>query len=399
MRPPWWNDDWDELCRVRPVTSEGRLGRVGRPATDTDVESARTAHDMVREWPRLSHVQRERLRVDGIGGSREGPGVVGDDGPSCGWLSGQVNGPLLACLAAEVTDEALRSAEPDEREELDGLVGLPVSAEALRLLAASAGWLAGPLVGSVVGERVTAAFEGTAGRTLRQQIIDTAVMSQHLSYAEASTLLTSDPRHVLARSDAPFDEVAQGYWESRSARLLTRDAIRDWRVAKHVDCPPDLVRQHLTTTGYLTVMRALDTPVSDAYVEGLLCQRNQSFRRLVIHRKPDQVVRVMLSLSVRKLQRLAEDCSPRNTDYVAAYMGHHAAPVRAAYVRAHPDHADVAERALADPSRHVRTALVRYTTVADNLAALAADPSPAIRREAAARLMSALRGRGTRSPR
>ena len=80
-------------------------------------------------------------------------------------------------------------------------------------------------------------------------------------------------------------------------------------------------------------------------------------------------------------------------------MGHDAAPVRAAYVRAHPDHADVAERALADPSRHVRTALVRYTAVADNLAALAADPSPAIRREAAARLMSALRGRGARSPR
>ena len=395
-RPLWWNEDWDELCRARPVTSDGRLGRVGQPIDDTEAEGASRMDDVLGLWPRLSHRQREWVRAEGFGDPKS---TAEPTGGTTGRVAEPVSGPLLACFVAEATTEALGSCEPEEREELDALVGLPIALDALRLLAGSACWVPGPLARTIVGERFAAAFAGTVGRMLRQEILDAAVMSDHLSYDEAATLMSSDARHALARDDAPFDDVAEGYWESRSARLLTRDAVQDWRVAKHIDCPPDLVRQHLARAGYLTVMRALETRVSDAYVEGLLWQRNQSFRRLVIRRKPDQVVRVMASLSVPKLQRLAEDCSPRDRTYVAAYMGHHAVPVRAAYVRAHPDHSDVAGRALADPSRHVRTALVRYTAAADNLAALAGDTSPAIRREAAARLTSALRGRGTRSPR
>jgi hypothetical protein len=220
-------------------------------------------------------------------------------------------------------------------------------------------------------------------------------MSDHLTYAEAGTLHASDARLVLARADAPFADVAEVLWIDDERLELDRTACHDWLVAKHPQCPPDLVREHLRDyASYSSVLQAIDTPVSDLYVRELLRHRNRSFRRLATNRLPQTVVRVLQSgIGVPTWQHLAEDCAPRHAAYVQAYMSHPAVPVRSSYVRAHPNRAEVAARALADESRHVRTALVRHTQAAEHLAALVDDPSPAVRHEAADRLVRVLRRR------
>lgn len=196
---------------------------------------------------------------------------------------------------------------------------------------------------------------------------------------------------MLGRPDAPFEEVVETYRDGSDPLDLSWDAAHDWRVAKHPDCPQRLVAKNVATTSYLDALAAVATPVSDAYVQELLRHRQQVFRRLVTARRPDQVVRVMNRLPVPTWLRLAGDCPPDHPQYLEAYTTHPEVRVRTAYVRAHPAHAVVAQRALEDHSRHVRAALLRHTRDADHVAALPADPSPAIRRDAVERVMGALR--------
>lgn len=372
---PWWNSGWDELCRAAPRTVEGRLGRVGQMVPDGQLGPARTAPEALGLWPRLTHGQRERVRVglSGAGGQR-------------------IPGELLACFVAEAPESEYASPASDDRVELQAVVGLPVDLDGLQRLAGNPSWVAGPLADTVVGQRVSAAFAGTAGRELRQAVLDTAVLSPHLSYAEARTLMTSDPRLVLGRADAPFEEVVESYQDGSVPFDLTWDAAGDWRVAKHPDCPEHVLARNVEMTSYTDALAAVATPVSDAYVRALLRHRQQLFRRLVTAQLPEQVVRVMQDhLPVPKWRHLADDCPPRHPEYLEAYTTHPAVQVRTAYVQTYPDHPVVARRALDDTNRHVRAALLRHTRNADHVAALAADPSPAIRRDAVDRVMGALR--------
>jgi hypothetical protein len=373
---PWWTSDWDELCRAAPVTDEGRLGRVGRGVTDSEIDAAGGVQAVLGLWPRLTHDQRARVQV----------ALSADEAPE------PVPGVLLACFAAEAPDAEYAMTYPDDRDELNALVGLPVELDGLQRLAGNPAWVAGPLAYTVVGQRTVAAFAGTVGRELRQHVLDTAVLSPHLTYAEARTLMTSDPRRVLGRADAPFDEVTESYVDDSAPFGLSWDAADDWRVAKHPDCPEQVVATNVSRTSYRDALDAVSTPVSDAYVAALLRHRRQIFRQLVASRLPDQVVRAMRDRFPEPTwKHLASDCPPRHRAYLEAYTTHPAVQVRTAYVRAWPDHPVVAQRALSDTSRHVRAALLGHTRNADHVAALAADPSPAIRRDAVDRVMAALR--------
>ncbi len=375
-RTPWWDVCWDELGVAATSTDDGRLGRVGQMVTDSELGAAWTAPAVLRLWPRLTHAQRARVQV----------AVSADEARE------PVPGVLFACFVAEAPDAEHAMSFPDDRDELNALVGLPVELDGLQRLAGNPAWVAGPLADTVVGQRTVAAFAGTVGRELRQAFLDAAALSPHLSYAEAGTLMTSDPRLVLGRADAPFDEVTESYEDDSAPFGLSWDAAGDWRVAKHPDCPEQVVATNVARTSYRDALEAVSTPVSDAYVAALLRHRRQIFRRLVASRLPDQVVRVMRDrFPVPAWRHLAADCPPRHREYLEAYTTHPAVQVRTAYVRAWPDHPVVAQRALDDTSRHVRGALLTHTRNADHLAALAADPSPAIRRDAVDRVMGALR--------
>jgi hypothetical protein len=146
---PWWDGCWDEMCEAATSTDDGRLGRAGQMVTDSELGSAWTATAVLRLWPRLTHGQRDRVRV----------ALSGNE------CLQRVPGVLLACFVAEAPESEYASTSCDDRVELVALVGLPVDLDGLHKLAGNPSWVAGPLAGTVVGQRTIAAFDGTAGRS------------------------------------------------------------------------------------------------------------------------------------------------------------------------------------------------------------------------------------------
>lgn len=374
--PSWWNGSWDLLTGVAPVGGDGRLGQVLPVVEPEEVGSLATGHDVLSLWPRLGHHQRYQVR----------------DRLIAGGLGIHVDGPLLACLVAEAPQTEYLTPDPDERTELATLAELPIAIDALRMLAGNPDWVPGPLAETVVGERFAAAFAGLPGRSLRSALVDAAALSVHLTYDEAATLLTSDPELALARADAPFEDVVARYRTGDDPTTVDDEASSDWLVAKHPDCPPAVLEKHMRyRSGYFSLQTAFTTPVSAAYVRSALAHAEGYTRGMLVRTWPDAVLTGMDDeLPIRVWKHLAQVCTPHRAEFVEAFMTHPAVPVRSAYVRAFPDHADVAARALRDPSHHVRTALARNTESSTWLSELAGDPNPTIRREAAQRLMRAL---------
>ena len=85
---PWWDSCWDVLCGAATSTDDGRLGRVGQSVTDSELGSEWTATAVLRLWPRLTHGQRDRVRV----------AMSGNERPQ------RVPGVLLACFVAEAPE-------------------------------------------------------------------------------------------------------------------------------------------------------------------------------------------------------------------------------------------------------------------------------------------------------
>jgi hypothetical protein len=87
----WWGSGWDDLCRLAPVTSHGRLGRTGPSVPEAQLDGCGHVDDVLSLWPRLTHDQRARVRERLLARKTERPArssVTGSPLPSAARRAG-----------------------------------------------------------------------------------------------------------------------------------------------------------------------------------------------------------------------------------------------------------------------------------------------------------------------
>ena len=375
---------------------DGATGPAAEPPRPGDVlGSLASADEILALWPRMSDDDRDlvrrRVKADGV----------------------LVTAELFVCLAASVPEESWQVANPYVPT-LFGPSwsrGLNVSPDAVVSLVEGPSSLPGPWLDQVVEDRWSLVMDSPLWEPMVTDVVHDAVATDRFSLERARSLhrrTCRDPDCVILelRPDSPW-EMASRHLASPSAylrRLAVQhpDCPLDTRVAMLEDDSPDVVRAAVSRDATLDFDRAL-----------------VGLRRFVGRRElaqfPDRTLAVLDQVDAAGWERMAKWCSPGvSPRYVDRFMGHESWRVRAAFIRAHPDHEPTAERAAddahprvraalvaaapstkgleADPSYLVRKAVAAHTPDPAVLTRLAEDPDERVRRVARERVMSVMEG-------